>query len=219
MKNPLLTIAITLLTFGICSAQDIMYLMNGDTMTVNVFEVSESDVKYKLLNQDNPSYVLSKAKIYMVEYANGRKEVFATENQSKSDSEKAVSKKEITELETEYRTLKGGGIAGTIIGSLGFAATTISFADGMIKMKSRTDNDLKNKARNQAIASGAVFVVVVATLAAGISSLVNASVLKSRLNQSGTALLVKPTLINASSFNGANVQQTPVTGIGLTLQF
>jgi len=212
----LLTI-LALFTAFSASAQDIMYLMNGDTMTINVFEVSESDVKYKLLNQDNPSYVMSKAKIYMVEYANGRKEVFASDNKSKSDSEKAVSKKEITELETQYRRRKGGGIAGTIIGTIGVLATTTAFADGIIKMQSRTDEELKDKSRNQAIASGAIFVIAAVTLAAGISSLVNASVLKTRLNNGEVS--IEPKVINGYSFQGRQIRQNSGFGVGIAYSF
>jgi len=211
---------LVLFTTITANAQDVMYLMNGDTMTVNVFEVSESDVKYKLLNQENPSYVLSKAKIYMVEYANGRKEVFATENQSKSEPITEASRAEMTkleELETQYRRKKNGGLAATVIGGIGAAITTITFADGMIKLgNAKTDAD-KKEARLQPSASGAIFALSAIAVAAGISSLVKARKIKTKLNNGEFSF--EPKILNGYSFQGSQIRQNSGFGVGIAYSF
>lgn len=54
---------------------------NGDEAMVKVLEIAPNDVKYKKCDSpDGPLYVVKKADVFMVTFANGTKEVFKTES-------------------------------------------------------------------------------------------------------------------------------------------
>ena len=58
-------------------AQDIITLKNGDDIQALVQEIGEVEVKYKKFDNPNgPNYVLKKAEIFMIRYANGSRDVF-----------------------------------------------------------------------------------------------------------------------------------------------
>ena len=58
-------------------AQDVITLKNGDDIQALVQEVSDVDIKYKKAeNPNGPNYILKKAEIFMIRYANGSKDVF-----------------------------------------------------------------------------------------------------------------------------------------------
>ncbi|MDP6907865.1 MAG: hypothetical protein QF371_00090, partial [Flavobacteriales bacterium] len=66
--------------------------MDGEQVEVKVLEVSKTEIKYKLTgNMDGPIYVLSKSELYMVEYANGSKEVYANKSRDSNALEKNKS--------------------------------------------------------------------------------------------------------------------------------
>ncbi len=67
------------LTIGSVSAQDIIVLNNNtaDEIQAKVIEVSDSEVKYKKwAYQDGPTFTITTAKIFVIKYRNGDKQVF-----------------------------------------------------------------------------------------------------------------------------------------------
>ncbi|MEP1034110.1 hypothetical protein [Ekhidna sp.] len=63
------------------TAQDIITKMNGDDIQAIVIEVLPTSVKYKKYNnQKGPLYTLKKSEIFMINYENGSKDVFTTQN-------------------------------------------------------------------------------------------------------------------------------------------
>ena len=77
----LLLFSVAVFGFGICVyAQDIITLKNGEELQTLVQEVGDVDVKYKKFDNPNgPNYSLKKSEIFMIRYANGSRDVFATE--------------------------------------------------------------------------------------------------------------------------------------------
>ena len=77
-----------LVTFCISTAnvfsQDVITLKNGGEIQALVQEVGETLVTFKRLdNPDGPNYTLRRSEIFMIEYANGTRDVF-TEPSSNS---------------------------------------------------------------------------------------------------------------------------------------
>ena len=65
---------------------DRIVLKNGDESMVKVLEIAPNDVKYKKCDSpDGPLYVVKKADVFMIQYANGTKEVFKTESTPSSN--------------------------------------------------------------------------------------------------------------------------------------
>lgn len=69
---------IILILFSITAkAQDTVVLRNGNILSVKVTEVSKTQIKYLLLdNQDGPIYVQEIGDVFMVKYHNGTKEIY-----------------------------------------------------------------------------------------------------------------------------------------------
>lgn len=58
------------------SAQDILYLLNGDEVEAKLTEISSSELKYKRMdNLDGPVFVIERSKVFKIKYANGQSEV------------------------------------------------------------------------------------------------------------------------------------------------
>jgi len=58
-------------------AQDVITLKNGKEMIALVYEIGDTDVKYKKIeNPSGPNYTLKISEIFMIEYANGSKDMF-----------------------------------------------------------------------------------------------------------------------------------------------
>lgn len=70
------------ITFVFCfdaTAQDIIFLTNGDEIEAKVMKVTETELEYKRYdNPDGPSYTKSLSNVFMVKYENGVKDVFTT---------------------------------------------------------------------------------------------------------------------------------------------
>ena len=78
MKRICLTIAVLLSVCTAICAQDTITFVNGDEVIARVREVSDTELKYNLWNnQDGPIYVKKTADIYMIKYKNGHKEEYA----------------------------------------------------------------------------------------------------------------------------------------------
>ena len=83
MKTKIIISFFLFMNFSVI-AQDIITLKNGDDIQALVQEIGEVDIKYKRFNNQNgPNYTLKKSEIFIIRYANGSKDVFAT-NMSES---------------------------------------------------------------------------------------------------------------------------------------
>ena len=74
------TLLLALLTMGAftLSAQDVIILRDGSEINSKVLEVGTTEVKYKAFdNPEGPVYALQKARIFMIRYENGTKDVFS----------------------------------------------------------------------------------------------------------------------------------------------
>ena len=75
IKN-IIIIALLLVPF-LSQAQDTIIFRNGDELRVNVTEVTDTQIKYKLwTNQTGPTYIKNVSDIFMVKYKGGFKEVY-----------------------------------------------------------------------------------------------------------------------------------------------
>ena len=77
-------IAVTLLMgAGTVFAQDTIVLRNGDELRVKVKEVSDTELKYQMWNnQDGPMYTKKVTDIFMVKYKGGHREVYGNIKQT-----------------------------------------------------------------------------------------------------------------------------------------
>ena len=92
MKKLILLLTLSTIT-SIAFAQDNIVLKNGDEIVAKIFEVGESNIKYKKFNnQDGPIYTKSKDEIFYIKYSNGDKEMFANNLNTKS-SNNTINKK------------------------------------------------------------------------------------------------------------------------------
>ncbi len=67
-------------SFNRAKAQDKIYKTDSTIVEANVSEITDSDIKYtKFSNPNGPKYTISKAKVKMIIYQNGEKEVFNNE--------------------------------------------------------------------------------------------------------------------------------------------
>lgn len=72
MRKYVLFLSCILLIISSLKAQDKIYRKNGHVLKVKVVEIGVSDIKYKLLGDDDgPIYVLEKDRIRKIEYQNG----------------------------------------------------------------------------------------------------------------------------------------------------
>jgi len=211
-------ITITLFLLGSilsCSAQDTMYLMNGDTMAVKVTEVSETEVRYKLQsNLNGPAYVIAKTKIFMVEYENGSKDVFARENTTTPAprmGDPTVTAKR-TELEKLHRRKLGGGIAGVIFGSVGTAVAGSAFAYSLT-----ADLEPPSRVEDKTIVFGFATLFSIVVLSAGIGSIVRSGEIRRELNALPVA--IAPVLLAPAATYCSGQQRGLVYGIGLAYDF
>jgi hypothetical protein len=192
--------------------QDILFKLDGEQVEVKVSEITPSEVKYKLTsNPDGPTYVLPKTEVYMVEYANGSKDVFGVKSKPVDEiaPPKIDSAKRSAE-EKEYRSRKGGGIAGVIIGSVFTVVSVPLLVDGIIEVTGR------NGKPTQAIAAGFTTLFGIIGLGSGIDQLVKASELKIRLMNSTSSLHISPELMNATTYNGPLIQKGSGVGVRFT---
>jgi hypothetical protein len=107
------------ISFKTANAQDILFKLDGEQVAVKVIEITPSEVKYKLTsNLEGPTYVVPKSEIFMVEYANGSKDVFASK--SKSTVPKAIEHKEEEEAPKPKREIKQKGYTNITEFAFGF---------------------------------------------------------------------------------------------------
>ncbi|MCB9191056.1 MAG: hypothetical protein H6603_00375 [Flavobacteriales bacterium] len=99
MKNTVLLFAIAILSISQSFAQDRLFFLNGDETDVKITEVSSSEVKYKRMdNLEGPTFSTLKTELFMIKYANGDKEMMATQ------TAEPVTQPAVVETEQEYKT-------------------------------------------------------------------------------------------------------------------
>jgi len=122
MKKTIVTILSVLYPLLNCFAQDIITKKTGEDIRAKVFEVNQTDVKYKIFDDQNgDTLTLSKSEILMIRYENGSKDIFNAEqkNQSLPENNKfndLYSKGQIDAAQY-YTGYKGAG-TGTLIAAL-----------------------------------------------------------------------------------------------------
>ncbi len=82
MKTLSTTALLMITSFGAFS-QDTLFTRNGQVIPAKVYEITQTDIKYKKpSNPDGPLYTISKEDIAVIEYKNGSKDVFQSTNQT-----------------------------------------------------------------------------------------------------------------------------------------
>jgi hypothetical protein len=62
-------------------AQDVIRLKNGDEINAKVTEIGISEIKYKRFDYlEGPTVVIEKSEVFVIDFQNGTREVFATSN-------------------------------------------------------------------------------------------------------------------------------------------
>ncbi|MBK5278721.1 MAG: hypothetical protein JJE09_07645, partial [Bacteroidia bacterium] len=122
MKTRLFVIALLAFVSHFCWSQDLITYKNGNEAKGRVIEVTSTEVKFKKEdNPDGPVYSMLKSEIFMIQYANGNKEVFTDKPISKvTDSKEKMALPQYD----ERLKFSGPRIGFTIIGG-GIAADKI----------------------------------------------------------------------------------------------
>lgn len=77
MKTTIKTLVAAVSISTTAIAQDVIIFKNGEEKNVKVIEILPTEIKYKKFeNLDGPLYAEEKAKIFMIRYENGQKDVF-----------------------------------------------------------------------------------------------------------------------------------------------
>lgn len=64
-----------------CAAQDVIVKKDGSTIVSKVLEITSTEVKYKkFTNLQGPTYTVAKTELQAINYENGEKDTFVTEN-------------------------------------------------------------------------------------------------------------------------------------------
>ena len=89
----LLIAGMTLPTISL--AQDVIIKKNGDEIQAKILEVNTNEIKFKKIeNIDGPTYVVSKADVFIIKYANGTREIVsALDAPARGDMEVVNQKK------------------------------------------------------------------------------------------------------------------------------
>lgn len=100
-------------------AQDLLTKRNGEEVKVKVTEVTSTDVRYKVYdNQEGPVYTLSKTEVFSVKYQNGTKDIFAEQSAAPTtgNSQNMFAQGKSDAI-TNYRAYKPAG-TGTLVTGL-----------------------------------------------------------------------------------------------------
>ena len=115
MKTKLIVIAVLSFISHVCQGQDVITYKNGKEAKGRVTEVTNTEVKFKKEdNPDGPVYSMLKSEIFMIQYANGNKEVFADKSVSIGTD---INKKTEQTFYDERLKFSGPRIGFTIIGT------------------------------------------------------------------------------------------------------
>ena len=217
--NAYLILSALMLCSMVGLGQDVMYKVDGEQLEVKVLEVTPSDVKYKLkANLDGPDYVLPKSDIYMLEYANGMKEVFGVEKKEEpANLKQSKTNLLTTEDEKLYRRQRAWGLTGAIVGGAG-AIVSLSFTISETAKYLNPDN-IGRRSVSGPIASGFFTAVSLSVLIAGSNALVKSVVTKSRISTNTNVLRVSPMIFDYQSFSNNRVSVGQAYGMTLSYSF
>ncbi len=124
MKHKLFAIAMAVFISQVCFSQDVITYKNGTEAKVKVIEVTSTEVKFKKEeNPDGPVYAELKSKIFMIQFANGSKEVFEDKVEKPVSTATTTGGRRQT-LNDNRLKFSGPRIGFTIIGN-GWAADAI----------------------------------------------------------------------------------------------
>lgn len=215
LKIILATFMAAALNHFAANAQDTMFKLDGEQLEVKVLEITASEVRYKLTsNLDGPTYVLPKSEVFMLEYANGSKDVFAGKPKPVMDTlSPQLPLDNRLDLEKKYRSRKGAGIAGVVIGGISLIAGVPVAVDGFIKLVNKQSD------AERAIIGTGFTIFGTLGLAVGIDQLVKASALKIRLMNLTSSVQIRPDLMDATTYNGPLIIHGNGVGLRVTYQF
>lgn len=132
-------------------AQDIITLLDGETIECKVTKIGLSEIEYKKLdNLDGPLYIMEKSLIFMITYEGGTKDVFSIQADS---STVVVEELNVVDLRNfceegrkdamKYRNGVGHVVAGALFGV--FAVIGAAIAHPSPEKHLRTLTTSKNK--------------------------------------------------------------------------
>jgi len=160
MKTTIFYFLIIVLAFVVNTgtAQDIIFLRNGDEIKAKVLEVSSDIVKYKKTeNINGPTYSTLKSEIFMIKYENGTKEMFEMEKSNNTiltnQSSEDIKKEEAIKRVEKYVRSK---VADQIISIERFLKTNgeIIYPDGQLVYRIEFVVDVKFNSNGWLIGNG-----------------------------------------------------------------
>ncbi|PWH84988.1 hypothetical protein [Brumimicrobium oceani] len=101
---------------------DVLYKKNGDELRLKVLEIDETRIKYKKCdNLNGPIYSIGISEVFMIKYANGTKDVFNEENETKATEVKTEPIKSVEPNQTAQSDgMSGLGVVGIVFLVVGF---------------------------------------------------------------------------------------------------
>ncbi len=194
-------------------AQDTLFRVNGESIGVKVLEVTPLEIKYKLTsNLEGPTYTVFKSDVFMIEYANGSKDVFGVQS-PKPKENVATSDSLILNEEKKLRGLIGGGYACAALGGAGLAISVPFLIAGIVQ--SKDEGSIVT-----IVSSGFGAVISAILVGAGVTNLKKARLITKKLEKNGTASLnLSPELLNTTAFRGPIINRGNGIGVRLSLTF
>lgn len=137
MNKSLLVIIITIISFNI-HAQDLLTFKDGSVKSVNVKEISETELKYQKIDNTSVIYSVLKTSLFSVQFKNGQTEVF---NQSAAVVPQNVvapliasQSKNVVVSQPQKVPKQETGISVPIVQPFVPKPATLTFKDGSTKM-------------------------------------------------------------------------------------
>ena len=94
MKNLFAILILTIMLFSFTSisySQDVIYMINGDSVVSKVTEISVEKIKYKdYTNLEGPQYIISKEGVSKIVFENGNEEIINETKQISLEETKAI---------------------------------------------------------------------------------------------------------------------------------
>ena len=86
----LTSILLVVATSSILQAQDTIYTKSGTTIPAKVYEVTQNEIRYqKASNLEGPIYTIDKTNVSLIEYKNGTKDVFGTDQSQANQAQQS----------------------------------------------------------------------------------------------------------------------------------
>ena len=116
MKKIILAALLTVFSLTLCFSQDVIIKKSGEEIQVNILEVGQTEIKYKMFNnEEGPTFAILKSEVFMIKYANGTKDVFNEENKDENTSPLLARKDLFIQGHKDaLRCYKGYKVAGSV---------------------------------------------------------------------------------------------------------